>query len=179
MLVHSLLPFFQTELTQPAGQTDLAPGESSADGGSFLDRERAALGDDADFFATSGDNLASTVEDGGDDDEDLLGGGGNSYNDGANEGMSDFESSFPAIDTSNEVSFLECQKCKTMRAGRDVYLTANGHVHSGIAQTVLHTYLKQVFILTSLPAKRTCRVILPTTSIPRTQGRTRGHKAMA
>jgi hypothetical protein len=67
----------------------------------FLSRERALLGDDADQFASENDKLA-TVEDG---DDDLLGGGFDSSanaNAGGEE-MSGFESSFPAIDTSNEV----------------------------------------------------------------------------
>jgi len=66
---------------------------------SFLERERAALGDDADLFASEGDNLAS-VEDAGEDD--LLGGGGNYSVGGHNDDISGFESSFPAIDTTNE-----------------------------------------------------------------------------
>lgn len=65
----------------------------------FLARERALLGDDADQFATPADN-AATVE----DDNDLLG-GGESYQASADHEMGGFESSFPAIDTSNEVSF--------------------------------------------------------------------------
>ncbi|KAL8940281.1 MAG: hypothetical protein Q9216_002893 [Gyalolechia sp. 2 TL-2023] len=69
------------------------------DGDDFLTRERALLGDDADQFASTNNN-ASTVEDG---DDDLLGGGGN-Y-DGGQEGaeeISEFESSFPAMDTRND-----------------------------------------------------------------------------
>jgi hypothetical protein len=49
----------------------------------------------------------ASVEDAGEDSDDLLGGGGgNHFQDaeGANEGLGDFESSFPAIDT-NEVRF--------------------------------------------------------------------------
>ncbi|CAD0106304.1 unnamed protein product [Aureobasidium uvarum] len=63
----------------------------------FLARERALLGDDADQFATPADNSA-TVEN---DDDDLLG-GGQSYQAPADHEMGGFESSFPAIDTSNE-----------------------------------------------------------------------------
>lgn len=68
-------------------------------GSSFLDRERAALGDDADFFQSGEDgNLVS----GGNDD--LLGGGGDfPPMDGQKDNMGDFESSFPAIDMTNEV----------------------------------------------------------------------------
>ena len=41
-----------------------------------------------------------------DDDDDLLGGGGGQYTSGGGGGadMGDFESSFPSIDTSNDVS---------------------------------------------------------------------------
>ena len=63
----------------------------------FLDRERAALGDDAAQFASANDNTA-TVED---EEEDLLGG---DYSGGHTGGQDmSFESSFPAIDTSNDV----------------------------------------------------------------------------
>jgi hypothetical protein len=65
----------------------------------FLARERALLGDDADQFATPADNAATV-----DDDDDLLG-GGQSYQASSDHEMGGFESSFPAIDTSNEVSF--------------------------------------------------------------------------
>ena len=64
----------------------------------FLSRERALLGDDADQF-TSGNDRAATVEDG---DEDLLGGEFSQANVGTQE-MDGFQSSFPAIDTTNEV----------------------------------------------------------------------------
>jgi len=66
------------------------------------------LGDDAAQFSGAGDN-AATVEDGG--EEDLLGGEGG-YQDGGggggggNEMMDEFESSFPAVDTRNEVCAL-------------------------------------------------------------------------
>ena len=66
----------------------------SPDADDFLSRERAALGDDATQFASSNDKAAFA-----DDDEDLLGGGGN--NDG--EEVEEFESSYPAINTHNEV----------------------------------------------------------------------------
>ena len=65
-------------------------------------RERAALGEDAAQFASAGDN-AATVEEA---DDDLLGGGGDSYG-GAQAGgeeITEFESSFPAMDTQNQVS---------------------------------------------------------------------------
>ena len=68
-----------------------------------MTRERAALGDDAAQFASADDN-AATVEDG---EDDLLGGGG-SYGGGHNGGeeITEFESSFPAMDTQNEVSLI-------------------------------------------------------------------------
>jgi hypothetical protein len=72
----------------------------SNDTDDFLSRERALLGDDADQFTSENDKLA-TVEDGGDDD--LLGGDYSQANVGGQE-MNGFESSFPAIDTTNEVS---------------------------------------------------------------------------
>ena len=53
------------------------------------------LGDDANQFATGNDNVAF-VEDG---DDDLLGGG-------LGEEVTEFESSFPAIDPRNEVWFF-------------------------------------------------------------------------
>ena len=58
------------------------------------------MGDDANQFSTSNDN-AAFVED---DDDDLLGGGGgNGGYSGGNEELTEFESSFPAIDSQNEV----------------------------------------------------------------------------
>ncbi|KAI4133281.1 MAG: hypothetical protein LQ338_000339 [Usnochroma carphineum] len=84
------------------GQTE--PNSNGAtngglDGDDFLSRERALLGDDANQFASANDN-AATVEDG---DDDLLG-GGDSYDGGQAGGqeISQFESSFPAMDTQNE-----------------------------------------------------------------------------
>ncbi|KAI4166991.1 MAG: hypothetical protein LQ343_007575 [Gyalolechia ehrenbergii] len=70
------------------------------DGDDFLTRERALLGDDADQFASANNNV-STVEEG---DDDLLGGGGN-YDGGqaGGEEISEFESSFPAMDTRNDI----------------------------------------------------------------------------
>lgn len=74
------------------------------DGDDFLTRERALLGDDAAQFSSANDNTA-TVEDG---DDDLLGGGGD-YEGGqaGGEEISQFESSFPAMDSQNEVSLSE------------------------------------------------------------------------
>ena len=88
---------------QPALESD-APSD-------FLSRERAVLGDDAQQFASAQDNVATVEEDDDDDDDDddLLGGGGGgagaSQDIGGMNGadmMGDFETSFPAVDTSNE-----------------------------------------------------------------------------
>jgi hypothetical protein len=92
--------------TLPAGHTEVRDGPTDG-GSSFLERERAALGDDADFFVSEGDGNLASVEDAGDDD--LLGGGGSSSFPaigGSKEELSGFESSFPAIDTTNEVRGL-------------------------------------------------------------------------
>ena len=64
-----------------------------------MTRERAALGDDAAQFASANDN-AATVEDG---DDDLLGGGSYSGGNAGGEEITEFESSFPAMDTRNQV----------------------------------------------------------------------------
>lgn len=93
------------------GQTEAQGGQPSIEAdepSDFLARERAALGEDAQQFSTSADNTA-TVADVDDDDDDLLGGGGGgmggeepmSMNNGAMGDMSDFESSFPAVETGN------------------------------------------------------------------------------
>ncbi len=70
---------------------DLDPTAASDE--NFLARERALLGEDATQFASGNDN-AAFVEDG---DDDLLGGGGGGE-------IDEFQSSFPAIDTRNNVS---------------------------------------------------------------------------
>lgn len=59
------------------------------------------LGDDANQFASPNDKLA-TVEDG---DDDLLGGDSSFQANVGGEEIMGFESSFPAIDTTNEVHF--------------------------------------------------------------------------
>ncbi len=83
-----------SRLTQTA-QTETAAFDG-ATGDDFLTREKALLGDDANQFATGHDN-AAFVEDG---DDDLLGGGG------GGEEVTEFDSSFPAIDTRNDVCFF-------------------------------------------------------------------------
>ena len=57
------------------------------------------LGEDAGQFATAADN-AATVEDG---EDDLLGGGLTQSAPAGGEELSAFESSFPAVDTTNDV----------------------------------------------------------------------------
>ncbi|KAF2727818.1 clathrin light chain [Polyplosphaeria fusca] len=86
----------QTEARGDAPNLDLVG--DGADGGDFLSRERALLGDDADQFASAHDKLA-TVEDG---DDDLLGSDSAFQANIGGQDMSGFESSFPAIDTTNE-----------------------------------------------------------------------------
>ena len=83
---------------------DIDAGDSEIRGedttqGSFLERERAALGDDADLFA-SGNDIAPTVED---VDEDLLRGDTPNAPPAGGQDLDDFESSFPAISNQNEV----------------------------------------------------------------------------
>ncbi|EON65605.1 hypothetical protein W97_04843 [Coniosporium apollinis CBS 100218] len=83
--------------TSARGDANFDLVDDSGNTDDFLARERAALGDDANQFA-SGNDKGTTVEDAGDDD--LLGG---DYQDAAGgEEMSGFESSFPAIDTGNQ-----------------------------------------------------------------------------
>lgn len=75
---------------------------SSEEPSDFLARERAALGEDAQQFTSSADQ--ATVAD-ADDDDDLMGGGGDytaPANDNNGDMMGDFESSFPAVDTTND-----------------------------------------------------------------------------
>ena len=82
--------------TETKGDNVEALSPSSDD---FLARERAALGDDATQFASNNNNNKAAFAE-NDDDDDLLGGGNN---DGAGEEVEEFESSYPAIDTRNEV----------------------------------------------------------------------------
>lgn len=95
-----------------SGQTEPIKTNGNGDAGDeddFLARERAALGEDADQFVTPGDQVkasAAAVEEG---DDDLLGGGGD-YVQGndATEETKGFESSFPVIESQNEVCWLHC-----------------------------------------------------------------------
>lgn len=83
------------------GQTEVVNNDA-ADADDFLARERAALGDDAAQFATPNDQAATVG------DDDLLGGDEFVPQQGASEEISGFESSFPAIDTQNEVGISLC-----------------------------------------------------------------------
>ena len=71
----------------------------AADGDNFLARERAALGDDANQFISPNDRISATVEDA---EDDLLGGDFQQAND-AGDVMRGFESSFPVVESQNEV----------------------------------------------------------------------------
>ena len=91
-------------LTARLGQTGpvgngTAAGDGTADA-DFLTRERAALGEDAAQFSTTGDHNATLQ----DDDDDLLGGGDYSGANVGGEEITEFESSFPTIDTHNDVN---------------------------------------------------------------------------
>ena len=87
---------------------DEPTGPASGEG-SFLDRERAVLGEDADQFATAQDRATTsgTVQDG---DNDLLGGDDDSgepqHAAATNQEDLDFQTAFPAIDTQNEVRHI-------------------------------------------------------------------------
>ena len=95
------------------GQPSLGLNPESTTPGDFLSREQAALGDDARLFASPNDNYkSSTVED---DDNDLLGAsGGIPRVEDMGEEVTQFESAFPIIDHSNEVSPSHADiACKT------------------------------------------------------------------
>ncbi|QKX64232.1 uncharacterized protein TRUGW13939_11405 [Talaromyces rugulosus] len=78
------------------GKTEVVEANGTADNDDFLARERAALGEDADQFATPND-LTATAE----DEDDLIGGNDAAPQVGSQE-LSGFESSFPALETGNE-----------------------------------------------------------------------------
>ncbi|KAJ5129298.1 Clathrin light chain, partial [Penicillium bovifimosum] len=75
------------------GQTEVANTQDATED-DFLARERAALGEDADQFATTHDHVADQTVGG---DDDLLGGG-----DEPVEEIGHFESSFPSVETQNQ-----------------------------------------------------------------------------
>jgi len=83
--------------TEPLGA--ISDG-GAADGDDFLARERAALGDDANLFASPNDRITAsgTVED---VDDDLLGEDFQQGND-AGDVVRGFESSFPVVESQNE-----------------------------------------------------------------------------
>ncbi len=114
------------------GQTDVRGGDLHLDPATstdadFLAREKAALGDDADFFATANDDVptdnstnaaAANNNNNQSGDFDLLGGdvdagdggtgdgkaaGGGGAFDDDDGGMADFQSSFPALNAGNSV----------------------------------------------------------------------------
>ncbi len=90
-------------LISDTGQTEVRGGDASGDQ-DFLARERAALGEDADMFSGGNETRQTTVEDG---DDDLLGGdfsGGTQQAAVSHDDFDTFESSFPAVDTTNDVS---------------------------------------------------------------------------
>jgi len=87
-----------------AGQTEVRGADTSG-GSDFLARERALLGEDADLFASGNDTRQTTVED-GDGEDDLLGGDFSAPQQApvAHDDFDTFESSFPTIDSTNDVS---------------------------------------------------------------------------
>lgn len=103
--------------TNPSlGQTEVVETNGGADENDFLARERAMLGDDAEQFATPQDHVAATED--VNNDDDLLGGADAfpAAGDASPNEIGGFESSFPALDTQNEV--------------RIVLNSFNGHVSS-------------------------------------------------
>lgn len=74
------------------GQTEVVDNNVGGDD-DFLARERAALGEDADQFATPQDNVAEGLEGG----DDLLGG-----DEVPSEELGQFESSFPSVETQTQ-----------------------------------------------------------------------------
>lgn len=93
---HWLTLKYQGLIGDSAPDSNVDTTQLADDPSDFLARERALLGDDADQFATPADNNATS------NDNDLLG-GAQSNQAPADQDMGGFESSFPAIDTSNEV----------------------------------------------------------------------------
>jgi hypothetical protein len=85
-----------SDANQSTAQTET---QEFGGGNDFLSREKALLGDDADQFSSGND--AAFVDSG---DNDLLGGGMSGG--GMAEEVTEFESSFPAIDTRNEVRLV-------------------------------------------------------------------------
>ncbi|MCJ1276418.1 hypothetical protein MMC21_004223 [Puttea exsequens] len=90
---------FSEGQTKPRGNGAAFTDEAGEDD-DFLARERAALGDDAAQFAGPGDKAATAT----DGDDDLLGGSGDDFGATQKEGeeITEFESSFPAMNTQNQ-----------------------------------------------------------------------------
>ena len=96
-----LLYLCQSGQVDTKGEPGLDLDPTAASQEDFLSREKAALGDDANQFASASDKFKpSVVEDG---DDDLLGGSGAGVTQLDGDDMSQFTSSFPSIDTRNEV----------------------------------------------------------------------------
>lgn len=83
---------FELTVLLDTAQTDLQDPSADASADDFLAREKAILGEDAEVFATAGDDVAFN-----DGDDDLLGGG-----DGE---TAQFEQQFPDLSGPNEVCF--------------------------------------------------------------------------
>ncbi|KAJ5549839.1 Clathrin light chain [Penicillium sp. DV-2018c] len=92
-LFHQMADRFPSLEDFSEGQTEVANTQDATEG-DFLARERAALGEDADQFATTHDDVADHTVGG---DDDLLGGG-----DEPVEEIGQFESSFPSVETQNQ-----------------------------------------------------------------------------
>jgi len=88
-----------------SGQTESKSGDDAHDliddRDDFLSRERALLGEDANQFSTPQNSVPSVSVQNGHDD--LLGDDNSLQANGHNEDMNQFQSSFPSIDTRNEV----------------------------------------------------------------------------
>lgn len=98
----------QTEAREPVSDgVTQANDDSTSD---FLARERAALGDDANLFSTQGETNQTSAVDGtsddllGESDSALVNGNTAQQSSESQQDMNDFESSFPSINTQNEVS---------------------------------------------------------------------------
>lgn len=103
-------------------------GFEGASGDDFLSREKALLGDDADQFATGNDSAAFA-----DDDNDLLGGGND-------EEVVEFESSFPAIDTRNEVGTFFPSTAQSHPFAFPILHIPVHHINSPPTHCLLYTY---------------------------------------
>lgn len=123
-------PLPHTFTTCPQHPANNFPGQTETQdfsgGDDFLSREKALLGDDADQFATGND--AAFVDDA---DNDLLGGGGMSGG-GLDEDITGFESSFPAIDSREQVCFALLLVHNNMKIHKPI---TNSAIYSPASQT--------------------------------------------